>query len=588
MDHDLLVRGGTVIDGTGAAPRTADVAVRNGLITAVGDAARGGRVDGRASRVIDAGGLVVTPGFVDIHAHYDGQATWDERMTPSSWHGVTTVVVGNCGVGFAPVRPSDRGRLVELMEGVEDIPGAVLDEGLSWEWESFGSFMDAVGRRSFDMDVALQVPHGALRLNVIGERGAARESATEDDIAQMAAMARAAVEAGALGFTTSRTLNHRTSRGEPTPTLTAGADELVGIARAIGTTGQGVLQVVSDFADIEVEFGIFRRMAAESGRPLSFSLVQLPDGRWRRLLDLLSEANAGGVAMSAQVAARAIGLLVGLQCTVHPFVGNAAFQEIAGLPLGDQVAALSDPRFKERVIAAAHARLADGSRGAGRLQRLLDGTYELTDPPDYEPDPATSIGRRATAAGHDAVETIYDLMLDDGGEAMFYVPLISYDDGNLDAIGEMLAHPHTVPGLGDGGAHVGTICDASFPTTLLTWWGRDRANGRLDLPYLVQQQTRDTARTVGLFDRGVIAPGYRADLNLIDFEHLAARRPEISYDLPAGGRRLVQRADGYVATIAAGQVTYEQGEPTGALPGRLIRGPQAAPAPASTPQGGIR
>jgi len=587
MEHDLLVRGGTVIDGTGAQPRTADVAISDGRITAVGDAQNSGRIEGRAARVVDADGLVVTPGFVDIHAHYDGQATWDERMTPSSWHGVTTVVVGNCGVGFAPVRPADRGRLVELMEGVEDIPGVVLDEGLSWEWESFGSFMDAVGRRSFDVDVALQVPHGALRLNVMGERGAAREPATQDDIAQMAAIARQAVEAGALGFTTSRTLNHRTSRGEPTPTLTAGADELVGIARAIGTTGQGVLQVVSDFADVDAEFGIFRRMAAESGRPLSFSLVQLPNERWRRLLDLLTDANADGVAMSAQVAARAIGLLVGLQCTVHPFVGNPVFQEIAGLPLDQQVTALNDQAFKERVLAAAHERLADGSRGAGRLQRLLDATYELADPPDYEPDPRTSIGNRATAAGHDAVEVIYDLMLDDGGAAMFYVPLINYDDGNLDAIGEMLAHPHTIPGLGDGGAHVGTICDASFPTTLLTWWGRDRDAGRLDLPYLVQQQTRDTARTVGLLDRGVIAPGYRADLNLIDFELLAARRPEIRYDLPAGGRRLVQRADGYVATIAAGQVTYEQGEPTGALPGRLVRGPQAAPAD-NTTQGGNR
>ena len=564
--HDLIIRGGTVVDGTGADPRTADVAVRDGLVTEVG------RVDGTATRTIDAGGLLVTPGFVDIHAHYDGQASWGERMVPSSWHGVTTVVAGNCGVGFAPVHPGDHERLIELMEGVEDIPGVVLAEGLSWAWRSFPEFMDAVGGRAFDMDVALQVPHGALRLHVMGERGAARESATTDDIATMARLAAEGIEAGALGFSTSRTLNHRTSRGEPTPTLTAEADELVGIACAIGATGRGVLQVVSDFVDVDAEFGLFRRMAAESGRPLSFSLVQTRGESWRRQLDLLSRANAEGVPMAAQVAPRAVGLLFGLQCTLHPLMRNAAFREIAPQPLAEQVAVMRNPAFRARVLAA-H----EEERRRGRIIGGFESMYLLGDPPDYEPDPADSLAARAERAGCDPIELAYDHMLADEGRAFLYVPLLNYADGNLDAAGEMLAHPHTVPGLGDGGAHLGTICDASFPTTLLTLWGRDRDRGRLPLPYLVRQHTADTARTVGLRDRGVLAPGYRADVNLIDFDNLTARRPEMRHDLPAGGRRLVQAADGYVATVAAGQVTYENGEPTGALPGRLVRGPQPAP-----------
>jgi N-acyl-D-aspartate/D-glutamate deacylase len=577
-DHDLVIRGGTVVDGTGAPGRSADVAVRDGVITEVG------RVDGAAARTIDADGLLVTPGFVDIHAHYDGQASWGERMIPSSWHGVTTVVVGNCGVGFAPVKPTDHQRLIELMEGVEDIPGAVLAEGLTWDWETFPQFLDAVDGRPFDVDVALQVPHGALRLNVMGERGAAREAATPDDIAAMARQAAEAIEAGALGFTTSRTLNHRTSRGEPTPTLTAEADELVGIARAIGATGRGVLQAVSDFADVDDEFALFRRMAAESGRPMSFSLLQTGRrGSWRRQLELLAEANAAGVPMTAQVAPRAVGLLLGLQCTLHPFLANPVFREIAGLPLDRQVAAMADPSFRERLVGAARARRDDDRRGG----RLLDGfadMYELGDPPDYEPDPATSLAARAERDGSDPVDLAYDLVTADGGRTFLYVPLFNYADGNLDAAGEMLAHPHTVPGLGDGGAHLGTICDASFTTTLLTLWGRDRDRGRMELPYLVRQHTRDTARTVGLLDRGVLAPGYRADVNVIDFDHLTARRPEMVHDLPAGGRRLVQAADGYVATVKAGQVTYRDGEATGPLPGRLIRGPQPAPATPGGPR----
>jgi N-acyl-D-aspartate/D-glutamate deacylase len=568
--HQTIIRAGTVVDGTGAPARTADVAIDDRIITGVGS------ISGRAEHIIDADGLLVTPGFVDIHAHYDGQASWGERMIPSSWHGVTTVVVGNCGVGFAPVHPGDHERLIELMEGVEDIPGAVLHEGLRWNWQSFPEFMDALDGRPFDVDVAVQVPHGALRLHVMGERGARRDPATADDIDAMARLAREGIEVGALGFTTSRTLNHRTSKGDYTPTLTAEADELVGIARAIGQTGQGVLQGVSDFTDVDAEFALFRRMAEESNRPLSFSLVQVRGDTYRRQLELLADANADGVPMTAQVAPRPVGIMLGLQCTLHPFLTNRVYREISDLPLAERVAVMTDRQFKARILAADAAQRDDSKPGA-RVIDAFQRMFELGDPPDYEPDAASSIASRARRAGRDPLDVAYDLMLADDGHAFLYLPFLNYADGNLDAVGEMLAHPNTVIGLADGGAHLGTICDASFPTTLLTLWVRDRARGRLDLPFAVQRQTSATARTVGLFDRGVLAPGYRADVNLIDFERLAARRPQMLHDLPAGGKRLVQTADGYVATLVAGEITYEHGEPRGPLPGRLVRGPQLAP-----------
>ncbi|HEX6569624.1 MAG TPA: amidohydrolase family protein, partial [Acidimicrobiales bacterium] len=410
-----------------------------------------------------------------------------------------------------------------------------------------------------------------------------REAATAEDIHEMARLAREAVEAGALGFSTSRTLNHRTSRGEPTPTLTAEADELVGIARAIGATGRGVLQLVSDFTDVEAEFALCRRMAAESGRPLSFSLLQTVGDVWRRQLELIDAANADGIPITGQVAPRAVGLLLGLQCTLNPFMTNPVYRGIADRPLPERVAAMADPAFKQRVLGA--ARDADRARKlGGRLIQALDRMHELGDPPDYEPDPATSVARRAERAGVDPLDLAYDLLLGDGGRAFLYLPMLNYADGNLDAAGEMLAHPHTVVGLADGGAHVGTICDASFPTTLLAHWGRDRDRGRLDLPFLVHRQTQATARTVGLLDRGVLAPGYRADVNVIDFAALAARRPTMRHDLPAGGKRLVQAADGYVATLVAGEVTYERGAAAGPLPGRLVRGPQPAPAATGGPR----
>lgn len=570
-EYDLVVRGGTVLDGTGSPGRTADVAVTAGTIVEVGTVA------GRGWQELEADGALVTPGFVDIHAHYDGQATWDHRLAPSSSHGVTTVVMGNCGVGFAPVHASDHDRLIELMEGVEDIPGSALHEGLSWEWESFEEYLDAVASVPHDIDLAAQVPHGAVRLHVMGERGAAREPASVDEIERMAEIVAAGVAAGALGFSTSRTMNHRTSRGEPTPTLTASADELVGIARGLGRIGRGVLQVVSDHTDRDDEFDMFRRMVAESGRPLSFSLVQSPfepDG-FRSVLARVARARDDGLAITAQVATRAIGLLFGLPCTLHPFMNNPVFAEIAGLPVAEQARAMADDGFKVRLL---EADAGDKVRklGGGLIHRF-EAMYELGDPPDYEPDPDDSIAARAGRAGYDPVEFAYDLIAAGGGDTLLYLPALNFAGGHLDAVGEMLRHAHTVPGLGDGGAHVGTISDGSFPTTLLSHWGRDRAEGRIDLPFLIERQCRETARAVGLFDRGVLAPGYRADLNVIDFERLRPRRPEVHADLPAGGRRLLQRADGYVHTVVAGQEIMRDGEPTGALPGRLIRGPQAAP-----------
>ena len=570
-EFDLVVRGGTVVDGTGAPARPADVAVRDGVVVEVG------KVGGRGTREIDADGALVTPGFVDIHSHYDGQATWSPTLDPSSWHGVTTAVFGNCGVGFAPVHDRDHDQLISLMEGVEDIPGAALHEGLEWNWHTMGEFLDALDH-PHDIDFAAQVPHGALRLHVMGERGANREPATAEEIAAMARLAREGVEAGALGFTTSRTLNHRTSTGEPTPTLTAAADELVGIARGLGEAGAGVLQLVSDFREPEVEFEMLRTMVAESGRPLSVSIAQSPvaSEQWRTLLDLITDANQQGLPITVQVAVRPVGLLFGLDCTLHPFVANPVFAELNGLDAAGKAHAMADESFRIRVLEAETA--ADQGKLGGRLINRFSTMWELTDPPVYEPDPADSIEARAARSGLRPEEMAYDLLRRDEGRSFLYLPFLNYADGNLDAVGEMLAHPHTVPGLADGGAHVGTICDASFPTTMLTWWGRDRPTGRISLEELVRRHCRETARTVGLLDRGVLAPGYRADLNVIDHQSLRVRKPETIHDLPASGRRLIQRAEGYLHTFVAGTEILASDRPTGELPGRLIRGAQPTPA----------
>ena len=562
--HDLVIRGGNLIDGSGAEARSADIAIEGSRIVEVG------AVDGSGHREIDAAGALVTPGFVDIHTHYDGQATWSNRMSPSSHHGVTTVVMGNCGVGFAPVRPSDHDLLVELMEGVEDIPGAVLQEGITWQWESFPDYLDFLSQRRFDMDIGAQLPHGALRVYVMGERGADREPATEDDIAAMRALTAEAIRAGALGFSSSRTLNHRSSKGAPTPSLKAELDELLGIAHGIREAGRGVVEMISDFGDIEEEFSYLQQMAETSGRPMSISLAQgiSPHG-WRKLLGKIERASDAGLVMRGQVAPRPIGILLGLTTTLNPFTTRASYMEVAGLAVAERITALQEPERRQRILAEAP------KPGFQRLFNVMDGGRKLwlmQDPPDYEPAPEDSVYAEAQRTGRDAWDLAYDLLLANDGKNILYTPFANYAENNLDCCRDMILHKNTVMGLGDGGAHVGTICDASFITTLLTHWGRDRTRGaQIDLPTLVKSQTHDTARAVELTDRGVVAAGMKADINIIDFENLQVRAPEIVHDLPAGGARLQQKADGYLATIASGEVTYENGEPTDALPGRLLR-----------------
>jgi len=566
--YDLVVRGGHLVDGTGATGREADVGIKDGRIVAVG------QVNGQGREEIEARGKLVSPGFVDVHTHYDGQATWDERMQPSSWHGVTSVIMGNCGVGFAPCKPEDHDRLVRLMEGVEDIPFPVLSQGLPWNWESFPDYLDALSRRRFDIDIGAQLPHAAVRVNVMGERGANREAATPADIAAMAAIARRAAEVGAMGFSTSRTLNHRTSDGQPTPTLTAGEDELMGIAMGLKAAGRGTLQFVSDFNDPEAEFAMMRRLVEASGRPLAFTLVQSPRGprAYKVLLAALADAVAAGLPMKAQVAARPVGVLFGLELTMTPFSFHPTYREMAKLPLAEKLARLRDPAVRAQLLSE------DPKDGARGMVQAWDQMHLMAAEPDYEPTEESTVAFQARARGLSNEAVALDHMLSQDGKGMLYVPFLNYADGSLDAAYEMLTDPNTVPGLSDGGAHVGMICDGSFPTSLLTHWTRDRTRGpKLPLEAVIRMQCRDTAESVGLFDRGRIAVGLRADLNVIDYDHLRLRAPEVAYDLPAGGRRLIQRADGYVVTIVAGDITYRNGEPTGALPGRLLRGAQAAP-----------
>jgi N-acyl-D-aspartate/D-glutamate deacylase len=567
-DYDLVIRGGRLVDGSGRASRLADVAINDGLVAAVGV------VSGAGAEEIDARGRIVTPGFVDIHTHYDGQATWDQRMQPSAWHGVTTVVMGNCGVGFAPCKGEDHDRLIRLMEGVEDIPFPVLTEGLPWNWRSYPDYLDALQSRRFDVDIGSQLPHAALRVFVMGERGANREPATAADIAAMAAIAQSAVEAGALGFSTSRTLNHRTSDGAPTPTLTAGEDELTGIAMGLARAGRGVLQVVSDFTNPAMEFAMLRRIVERSGRPMSFSLLQSPldPDAYLSLLAALEEAADAGLTMKAQVAARPVGVLLGLELTVNPFSPYPLYREIAALSLAERVARLTDEDFRRRLLASPPDGGARGLTGAWGRMHLMGAA------PDYEPTPETTVAARAEARGISPEIVALEHMLGGGGRGMLYVPFLNYAEGSLDPARTMLLHAQTVPGLSDGGAHVGMICDGSFPTTLLTHWTRDRTRGpKLGLEQVVRMQCHDTARVVGLHDRGLIAPGYRADINVIDYDNLTLHAPEVAHDLPAGGRRLIQRASGYEVTLVAGQVTYRDGEATDALPGRLVRGATVGP-----------
>lgn len=563
--QDLVIRGGTVYDGQGGAGVSADVGIVDGRITEVG------KISAKGRREIDASGALVTPGFVDIHTHYDGQATWSNRLYPSSHHGVTTVVMGNCGVGFAPCREQDRGLLIELMEGVEDIPGAALHEGLSWAWESFPEYMHYLAQRHYDMDIAAQLPHAALRVFVMGDRGVHKEAATESDIQEMRRITTEAIKAGAIGFSSSRTINHRSSKGEHIPSLSAEARELLGIAAGIGDAGTGVIEMISDFEDLDTEFETFRQMVQLSGRPMSISLAQgLSPHGWKKTLKKLEEANHDGLVMRGQVAPRAIGILLGNITTLNPFTSRPSYEEVARLPLDEKIRALQDSDRKARILSEAP------SPGFQRLFRSMAGgkrLWDLGDPPNYEPSPEDSLWALAEAKGVETWSYVYDKLLEGNGKTLLYSPFANYADDNLDCCREMILHENTIMGLGDGGAHVGTICDASFTTTLLTHWGRDRSRGDLiDLTYLIQRQTADTARAMGLKDRGTLQPGMRADINIIDFDKLCSRAPEMVNDLPLGGPRLTQPSEGYLATVVNGVISRRNGEATGELPGRLIRG----------------
>jgi N-acyl-D-aspartate/D-glutamate deacylase len=565
---DLVIRGGTVADGLGGELFEADVAVTGGRITEVG------RVAGKGKEEIDARGKLVAPGFVDLHTHYDGQVTWSQDITPSSQNGVTTAIMGNCGVGFAPCRPSDHTRLIQLMEGVEDIPEPVLSAGLPWAWESFPDYMNWLSQRHFDVDIGAQLPHAALRVYVMGERGANRDPATAEDNAAMAALAGDAVRAGALGFSTSRTLNHRTSTGEFTPTLKAGEDELTAIAGAMHKVGRSVLQFVLDQGSIHEDLPMMLRVAENTKCPISFSVTQADKAprRWRQTLDSINEAANRGLAITAQIAARPVGLLLGLELSRNPFQTHPSYKAIAKLPLAERLVRLHQPDVRAAILSETPTTTDDPLF----FRPNYDKMYLLGDPPDYEQPLENALGAQARRQGRQPEELAYDAMLSDQGRGMLYVPFLNYIDGNLDAVREMLCDPHSVPGLSDGGAHCGIICDASFPTYLLTHWTRDRKRGeKLSIPFVVAAQSRKTALSVGLTDRGVIASGYKADINVIDYGRLQLHAPKVHYDLPVGGRRLLQQVDGYDATIVSGVVTQRHGAATGARPGRLQRGARA-------------
>jgi N-acyl-D-amino-acid deacylase len=562
--HDVVVRGGTVVDGTGAPSRTADVAVTDGIVREVG------RVDGQARRTIDADGALVTPGFVDIHTHYDGQASWDPLLTPSCWHGVTTVVMGNCGVGFAPVAPDRHEWLIGLMEGVEDIPGAALSVGIDWSWESFPEYLDALEARPHVVDLGTQVPHGAVRAYVMGERGARNDPADADDIAAMARVVADGIEAGALGFSTSRTLAHRAIDGEPVPGTFAAEEELFGIAAAMP---DGVFELApagalgEDLAAPAREVAWMRRLAADTGRPVTFALTQnnADPSAWRQLLDLTGDAPG----VRPQVHGRTVSILLGFS-TFHPFNFTPSWASIGLLPWREQVGRITaQPQLRQALVSEMRA-LGDDPiiRGFMDPQRV----YLLGDPPDYEPPAHHSVAAIAATRGSDVWDTFLDLLLLDGGRELLNSPVLNYSDGSLDAVREMLLHPTSAFGLGDGGAHAGQTCDASTTTFLLSFWARDRSTGRLPVELAVHKLTGATAALYGLGDRGALAPGFVGDLNVIDFDRLALHRPEKVDDLPGGASRLVQTASGYVATVKAGEVTFAEGTHTGALPGTLLRG----------------
>lgn len=570
--YDLIIRNGTIYDGLGGAPFVGDIAITGDTIAVVG------KVNGPGRQEIDAEGLIVTPGFVDVHTHYDGQATWDDVMAPSSWHGVTTVVMGNCGVGFAPAAPDKHEWLIGLMEGVEDIPGTALAEGMSWDWETFPEYLDSLERLPRTIDIGTHVPHGAVRAYVMGERGAANEEPTDADIAAMSRIVEDGLRAGALGFSSSRTVLHKSVDGELVPGTTATARELIGIGRAMGNVGYGVFEMASDLVPEWKEFDWMTALSKETGLPVTFAMLQSPmkQMHWTEQMAACEEANRTGGHVVAQISLRGTGVVMAWRGTVHPFVQRPSWQAIAGLPWEEQLAHLKDPAFKAKLLAEDN--LPPPSMDTAALFMLVTAgwalQFPLVDGFTYEPTREESIALVADAAGLDPAEYAYDVLMENEGTGFIYLPILNYQDGNLEFIKGLLEREDTVVSLSDGGAHCGTICDAAAPTFLLSYWARDRKAGTIPIELAVKRQCHDTARLYGLNDRGVLKPGYLADLNVIDFKRLRLSRPWLAFDLPAGGKRLLQKADGYVATIKSGEITFRDGEVTAARPGTLIRGPQ--------------
>ena len=577
--HDLLITNGTIVDGSGGEPYVGDIAIADGRIVGTGAPGSQGT---EAREVVDARGLVVTPGFVDIHSHYDGQVTWDPYLTPSCFHGVTTVVMGNCGVGFAPVAPDKRQWLSELMEGVEDIPGTALAAGMRWGWETFPEYLDFIDSTPHAMDIGTQIAHAPVRAYVMGERGAQNENATPDDIARMAAIVKEAVAAGALGFSTSRTMLHHALDGTPVPGTFATEDELFGIGNALRELDAGLFEVSpagvagEDDASLPHEVEWMHKLSKLIGRPVTFGMTQGNNDTmlYRRILEATAAAAADGANVIAQVAGRASGLLFGMDTTYHPFKGRPTWDAMSTLTADAKLAAMRAPAVRAAILDERPENVE-----MSLLERMADRIWPISDDLDYEPPLETCVGAIAARSGQSSGAVLYDMILDRPAHALFMIPVNNYAHNTFDALHEMITHPQAVLGLADGGAHVAIICDASIPTTMLTHWTRDRTRGpKLALPFVVKRQSRDTAELYGLHDRGLLRAGYKADVNIIDYENLHLRMPEMAYDLPGGARRLVQKADGYVATIVSGTVVSRNGEFTGALPGRVLRGSQPAPA----------